>query len=82
MGSILDTMKKDFTESNDTYYKTAQNVADPFTFQGKGAQAFLMAVDADVNRLRPLVDGLGISPVPVIYSQALSVRPVPPMIAK
>jgi hypothetical protein len=59
MGLILDNMKKDFTESNDTYYSAAQNVADPGTFQGKGAQAFLMAVNADVNRLRPLVDGLG-----------------------
>ena len=40
MGSILDTMKKDFTESNDTYYKTAQNVADAFTFRGKVLKPF------------------------------------------
>ncbi len=58
MASILDNMKKRFTESDDTYYQTAQNLADPSTFQGQGAQAFLQAVDADTNTTRVLADGL------------------------
>lgn len=58
MASILDNMKKRFTESDDTYYQTAQNLADPNVFQGQGAQAFLQAVDADTNTTRVLADGL------------------------
>lgn len=62
MASVLDTMKKRFMEANDAYYQTAQNVAETTDgsglaeYSGPGAQAFLQAVDADINTTKPLVD--------------------------
>jgi hypothetical protein len=73
MGLTFDNMKKYFTESNDTYYSIAQNLIHPATFQGKGAESFLGAVDADINKLRPLVDGLGhLSSACDVFSSSIS----------
>jgi hypothetical protein len=59
MALIFDDIKENFIKSNHTYYSTAQKLADPATFTGQGAQAFLTAIGSDINRLRPLVDSFG-----------------------
>jgi hypothetical protein len=42
--------------ANDTYRKTAQDLDNPHTYQGGGANAFFAAVDADVNHSLPVMD--------------------------
>jgi hypothetical protein len=55
----LQNMENDFMTANDDYYRTAQKASNPQVYQGQGATAFLAAVDANINKSKYSVEGLG-----------------------
>ncbi len=59
VGDKLDTLKDRYIYWNDDYYQKAQNLVGQRQYQGKGAIAFMQAVDTDINVCRPVYDGIG-----------------------
>ncbi len=59
MGSTLNMMKERYVYWNDDYYQKAQNLVGEQQYQGRGATAFIEAVDTDINVFRPVYDGIG-----------------------
>ncbi|MBV9617290.1 MAG: hypothetical protein JO031_17705, partial [Ktedonobacteraceae bacterium] len=59
VGDKLTKMKDRYVYWNDDYYKKSQQLVLQQHYQGKGATAFMQAVDTDINIYRPIYDGIG-----------------------